>query len=344
MKYKSDPHNWYLYTLLFVTYLLYRLYFWGDIGQHYPHAVLNALGDAIISVITGLGILRLKSKTGLAKSNFYFSSTAIVVGAIIVLYLYHYVIYYLFGQLNAGFDSMFKAVCFQLLDSVAIVIIGSFSTIMDVMKTERFRIERELNQLERENLSVELKYLKAQLDPHFIFNSLNTIFYQLPAKEVAVRQSVSEFSDILRYHMKSNLTTKISIQEEIKYIESYVQFNSKRQKDFVTVKTTYDIEEQSYVIEPLLLLPLVENAFKFCSAEDDKTGEIDIQISVKNKVFEFQLSNTFQPEELDKSEGEGIGLANVRKRLDLSYNKQHRFETRLDIENKTFTCNLRIWA
>ena len=318
MEHNKRTHNGQLYSLLFAIFLFYRLYFWGEISANYHHSLLNALGDVAISIWVGRVLFFLKENRNLSINKFYATGVVIVLASIVALYLYHYCIYLLFGQLAAGFDSMFKAICFQLLDSVAIVVIGSFSIIIDLMKVEKNVYRLALNHLERENLQTELKYLKAQLDPHFVFNSLNTIFYQLKDTESEVKNSVTEFSEILRYHMKSNLQAKITLQEEVKYIKSYIAFNRKRYADFIDIQTSFDIGETDVKIQPLLFLPLVENAFKFSSDDAETVGKVDISLDVDASQIVFEVRNSFNPLGLKNLQGQGIGLDNVKKKVGAS--------------------------
>jgi len=332
-----------LFLLLFAVFFSYRLYFWGEPSKHIFQVLLNALGDTLVSYCSGLLIYNLKLRFTENKKLFYAFSLLTLMLGIAIVYFWHVFVYGLFHMLSNDFLGLFNAICFQLLDSVAIVISGAFAVLIENMNHERNRITQTLNQLNQEKLISEIKYLKARMDPHFVFNSLNTIFYQINDKDKEAKESLVQFSDILRYHLLNSGLEKVYLNDEIKYMKAYIDFQSKRSKDFINVKSQFDIDENDFLIEPLLLMPLIENAFKFVCPEDKHSGWIEIAVSFKQDKFEFNIKNSFDPIAITICKGAQMGLQNVLKRLGLLYNSKHYFKVENEVDLGIYSCNLILW-
>ncbi|MFM9945846.1 MAG: sensor histidine kinase [Bacteroidia bacterium] len=332
-----------LFLVLFLVFFSYRLYFWGEPSKQIYQVLLNALGDAILSYTAGYFIFKIKIGYQNNKWALYSFSSFILLGGIALVYLYHVFIYKAFSMFKTDFIPFFNSVCFQLLDSVAIIITGAFGVVIDKMQFEKKQISTRLADLNQEKLFTELKYLKAQIDPHFIFNSLNTIFYQIKDEDNEAKESVTQFSDILRYHMQSSSQQEVSLNEEMKYIQSYIEFQSKRSKDFLVIKSKFELEENNFQIEPLLLMPLIENAFKYVCPEGIQHGWIDILAKFKANRFEFSIKNSYPLEWIKQNTGAGIGLQNVLKRLEILYQNRHHFEINNMNQQGIYTCNLTLW-
>ena len=184
---------------------------------------------------------------------------------------------------------------------------------------------RLIEKLKGENLITEIAFLKAQVDPHFMFNTLNAM-YALALEEESPKtaDSIIKLSTLMRYNLHDSNEAFISIEKEIDYIEKYIalqklRLNENNQLD-VDIKLDTSVT-QNIKIAPLLLIPFIENAFKF-GVSPSKETEIVIKIHVINNSIELETSNTFYNNAVDR-ELKGIGLQNVKKRLNLLYPKQH---------------------
>lgn len=335
--------NAWLFLVLFLVFFSYRLYFWGEPSKHLAQVLLNALGDTILSYAAGLFVFKLKVLFYARKWPLYLLSFLVLISGIGLVYLYHVFIYRAFHMFSAGFIPFFNSVCFQLLDSVAIIVSGAFAVVIDKMQQEKKKISVRLADLNQEKLMIELKYLKAQMDPHFVFNSLNTIFYQIKDEDREARESITQFSDILRYHLQCSSQDKVSLDEEMNYIQSYIEFQSKRSKDFLQVRSQFELEENDFQIEPLLLMPLIENAFKYVFPEGMQQGWVEIYAGFKSNRFEFSIKNSYPLTGVSKTEGIGFGLKNVLKRLEILYQNRHRFEIHNLDKQGIYACNLTLW-
>jgi sensor histidine kinase YesM len=186
------------------------------------------------------------------------------------------------------------------------------------------------SQLERKNLESELEMLKSQINPHFIFNTLNTIYLLMEQKEdERAKEALLKFSDTLSHQLYDYNKDLIDLDKEVEYLENYVELQRLRHdEDLLDLHCELPERVNSYQIAPMLLIPFVENAFKHSS--NSKGYRVDIRLKAENGVLDFITENTINPYRRPanpngKQEG-GIGLKNVQRRLDLIYPGKHRLD------------------
>ncbi len=174
------------------------------------------------------------------------------------------------------------------------------------------------NQLKIEKREAELKYLKGQINPHFLFNTLNNLYGSSMEKSPGVPNLILKLSDILSYSLYGSTAEKVAVREEIKIIRDYVDLECDRYEDKVSVYWNIDKKLLDIEIAPLLYIPLVENAFKH--GVHEKIGHVDlvIQLIQENNQLLFKVENTYVPL-FQKQNLSGIGLKNLQKRLKLLY-------------------------
>ena len=180
--------------------------------------------------------------------------------------------------------------------------------------------EKRRKEIEQEKLQAELKYLKNQLNPHFLFNALNSIYFLIKKNPDAAAEQLAGFSDLLRYQLYHSTAEKISLHQELENLEKFTALERLRLPEELVIdfKKTANINGET--IAPFLLQPLVENAFKFV---DRNNGFIKMDAILENGTFKFSVRNRYQQSD-KKVKGEGgIGLTNVRRRLELLYPKTH---------------------
>lgn len=183
--------------------------------------------------------------------------------------------------------------------------------------------DREKN-LIREKLSTELKLLRNQINPHFLFNSLNNIYALARKKSDEAPDAIMKLSDLLSFMLYESGKVTIAIQEEIVFLKDYIELQKIRYNDKLTLKITENIDNQHEQISPLLFIPLVENAFKHGVEENTKQSFINIEINLNNKKLRFEIENNYEPS-VEKKKKENIGLTNVKRQLELLYS-EHNFE------------------
>lgn len=183
--------------------------------------------------------------------------------------------------------------------------------------------EKKEEYIVKERISTELTFLKQQVNPHFLFNTLNNIYSLSIKNPEKTPEAILKVSSILRYTLYKSDQTPALLKDEIEIINSYLELQNMRFKDKLPLKYNLSGDVKDYKIEPLIMLPLVENAIKFgVSSKNDSF--INISILIKSNKIEFLISNKVNLKE-GISEHSGIGLKNIRRRLDLIYPDCHQF-------------------
>jgi sensor histidine kinase YesM len=173
--------------------------------------------------------------------------------------------------------------------------------------------------IRNDHLNTELKFLKAQYHPHFLFNALNTIYFQMDEDVAAAKLSVEKFSELLRYQLYDQQQT-VPVSQEIHYLDNFIRLQQARSSEKLRLVTRFDPRLDGQQVYPLLFLPLVENAFKYVGGE----YELDISAALDGNCIEFRVVNSFPADipEVTRAD-KGIGLENLRRRLELLYPGRH---------------------
>lgn len=191
---------------------------------------------------------------------------------------------------------------------------------------EYMKSEKAKQELLVENHNAELKYLKAQLNPHFLFNGINSIYHLIGKNDANAKNTLLKFSNLLRYQLYESNTNTIELHKEINYIEEYIDIEQIRKGSDIHLDFNINIENENNLIKPLLLIPFIENAFKhisnYSNAEDNN---ISIEIEEKNNILKLYIENSKDNFTHLKKSG-GIGLKNVKKRLDLLYKNKYTLD------------------
>jgi two-component system, LytTR family, sensor kinase len=177
--------------------------------------------------------------------------------------------------------------------------------------------EKEKN-LAREKLEAELKFLRAQTNPHFLFNTLNNIYALARKKSDETADVVMKLSKLLRFMLYESREDRITLAEELRIIEDYIELEKIRYGDRLKVQVQKNIDNSSQKIAPLLLLPFIENAFKHGASETRHQSFIDIAITLRDGNLFFSVQNSKDSDE-QRELKENIGLGNVRRQLQLMY-------------------------
>lgn len=195
--------------------------------------------------------------------------------------------------------------------------------------------------LQKEKLEAELKFLRTQTNPHFLFNTLNNIYALARKKSDDTAPVVMKLSKLLRFMLYESRNDSISIAEEIRVLEDYIELERIRYNERLTVQFNKSIDCDSQAIAPLILLPFVENAFKHGASEARFTSYIYIDVELEDGQLQFKVENS-KDEEQEKPITENIGLSNVRRQLELMY-PEHRLQVQNE-KNKFYihlTINLK---
>lgn len=189
---------------------------------------------------------------------------------------------------------------------------------------EKIRFQRYLAAVEKEKSKNELDFLKAQFNPHFLFNSINSIYGHIEKGNGTARNMLLTFSEMLRYQLYECNTEKISIDKEVNYIRNYVTLQQTRKEASLVVNVDIDDSVKGFMIAPLLFIAFIENAFKYVSTYDTVENRVEVTMYRQDNDLVFRAMNTKDMHIRTLPESRGIGIANVKRRLELLYPGKHK--------------------
>ena len=199
------------------------------------------------------------------------------------------------------------------------------------------------NETERKHLASELQLLKAQLNPHFLFNTFNNLYVLALQKSDKTPMLISKMSDLFHYILYECNAVEVPVSKEIKLIDDYIQLEKLRYSSRLSVKFVKDIECEGCRIPPMLIYTFVENCFKHGSSPDPEKPWIHLVIRVRRNSFEFEATNSITASNgINEGVVDGVGLSNIKRRLELIYPKRHELVIRK--ENGQFHVRLGIWG
>lgn len=195
---------------------------------------------------------------------------------------------------------------------------------------DNFEKERKLAQIEKDSLTNELKFLKSQIQPHILFNSLNGLYDYTLSKSDKAPELVLQLSSVLRYVLYETTSTLVPLSKELNFLEDYVALQRMQLEGRGIIQFT--INKHANItplkIAPFLLIPFIENSFKHSLSSKEKDIFIQIQIDIKDNTIHLLTENNFETVSANTEDlmTKGIGLKNVQKRLNLLYPNQHQLE------------------
>lgn len=194
----------------------------------------------------------------------------------------------------------------------------------------------QLEKIKANQAKTELEFLKSRYHPHFLFNALNTIYFQVDEENRKAKQGIEQLSELLRYQLY-NIGEKVTMKEEINYLKSYIAFQQLRMSKRLVLTSYFDPRLKEQKIHPLLFQPLVENAFKHVRGN----YKINIELRVLENKIRCTIENTLgETSAADTPRGKGIGIGNLRRRLDILYPGEYDLTT--EQVNELFVAKLTI--
>jgi len=210
----------------------------------------------------------------------------------------------------------------QYGDSDALIIIAFFYFPLLFILIARwvFKQTRSILTLKNENAKTELLHLKSQVNPHFFFNMLNNLYGLVGTDAKKAQDLILKLSDMMRYSIYEGEKDLVTLEEEVEYLKNYIELHKMRYRKTIDIKFTNDISENCKVM-PLLFIILLENAFKHGVENLRKDAFVYVNISTQGDDIQFSVENNFDPSEVP--EKPGIGLKNLKRRLELGYLNKH---------------------
>jgi len=261
---------------------------------------------------------------------FFLIATCSAVGMTITYLIYYFTSIYIFYPQE--FNELKEKNTFYKVTQEFFIIFWTYmipllcASTMKVM-SDRFRSETKLKAIKQEKLNTELNFLRSQINPHFLFNVMNTIYFQISKENKNARALVEIISDMLRYQLYECNAPQVSIEKEIEYLNNFIYINQFR-KDFNgRIEVLKDDHFLNKKIAPLLIQPMVENAFNYLDKySSEKIMRINLRTSEDNKfILEISNQTELMPNDTETYTNEDEGLANFIRRLEIIYPERYQF-------------------
>lgn len=188
-----------------------------------------------------------------------------------------------------------------------------------------FQLEARKKEIENEKLTAELRFLKAQINPHFLFNTLNNLYYLAFTQSPNTTVVIDKLSQMMRYMIYDSNHPKVPLSKEIEYMENYISLEKLRLDDQVPITFEVTGNPLGVMIEPFLFITFLENAFKH-GVSTAAPSWVEISIALTQSRCTYTVKNSMVPRKTDAIDKSGIGLQNLRRRLELSYPSQHTLQ------------------
>jgi len=226
---------------------------------------------------------------------------------------------------------------FSFLNQLVIVVV---STIFQLLQN-RVRRDRQRQQLQNMQNEAQLNFLKTQINPHFLFNTLNNIYALSVIRSEKTPAMILKLSELLRYVIYDGREKRVLLEQEINHIKKFIELFQMKSENELNITMQVEGSPNGLRIEPMILIPIVENCFKHTDFDTNPGAYVKIILAIHNKSIKFITLNTKDESDLQKDKTGGVGLENIKKRLDLNYfnqyeliiqNKKQIFEVNLSME------------
>lgn len=242
----------------------------------------------------------------------------------IVLFVVLFIVYFLFISGLTGFLSGYMDLPLNPQEAVTTIVFMWVYSVVFIGARSYRQNRRRQRELEMQKTQAELQALKTQVNPHFMFNTLNNLYgTALSGDAYRTAAGIEQLSSVMRHITDASQREVIPVEQELRFVEDIVELHRMRlpNTDTIQIETVIDWDEKPAQIAPLLLNPLIENAFKYGISMQNPCF-VRIRLEVHNRVLHLEIENSV-PARTNLEKGTGLGLANVRKRLNLAYLNQH---------------------
>lgn len=214
---------------------------------------------------------------------------------------------------------------FHIIRALSMVAFVNFISITLLLANAlKVNAENE-KKLKEEKLGTEIKLLKAQINPHFIFNALNNIYSLTYTKSEMAPESILKLSEMLRYVFYDCSSDHVKMGSEIEYISNYIAFQKMKSEHKQNIEFDFNDIKKDIDIAPMLFIPLIENAFKYSKIEEFKDTYVNMKLSSDKDSIYFEITNSI-PSQTTALSGNGVGIKNVQQRLGILYPDKHKLD------------------
>jgi len=223
-------------------------------------------------------------------------------------------------------------------DALIIVAFVYFPVLFFLITRWIFKQTKSILTLKNEKAKTELMHLKSQVNPHFFFNMLNNLYGWVDKDPVKAKELIITLSEMMRYSIYEGEKNTVTLDEEAAYMQKYIELHRMRYHKEIDIEFTIDIAADSVQVMPLLFIILLENAFKHGVENLREHAFVHVKMTATNKHVSFEIKNNFDHKETPNTPG--IGIQNLKRRLELVYPKKHSLVLDSDTENGVYTAKL----
>jgi two-component system, LytTR family, sensor kinase len=338
------------HILFWLCYLLYEGLIWGMVDEEYRQRIVSAsielpvkIGATYFTLYILIDRLLIQKKYTLFLLWLIISMACFGVFLRILNYYTIYPLYYPQGTTAPLF--FFPKVFISIFVITSLVgMVGSFHLIKHWYNHQQASqlLKQTAQQLEKENLESELKLLKSQINPHFLFNTLNNLYVLTLNQSSRAPEMVHKLSELMSYMLYDSNQYEVPLQKELEYIQNYISLEKIRYDSRLDISFNVYESIEGINIAPLIILPFVENSFKHGVSNQISKGWVRIDISVQDDQLVVKVENSKTINDIDKviKPASGIGLQNVKKRLELIY--PNRYQLQLVDEEESYLVVLKL--
>lgn len=340
------------HVIFWTVYFIFNTLRWGSYYNDYIYSLkANLLGFPIHMALCYFTIYFLIPKFIYNRKFFFF--ILLLISSIFLMVFLKYELTYLLISNNVWPEGpeetsnfSFNYILVMMLGELYVIsFVTAIKIIIDWMSENKRAAKLEKTQLE-----TELRFLRSQISPHFFFNTLNNIYSLSLSKSNKTPETILKLSELMRYLLYETKPSLQCLKKEINCIQNYLDLEKIRYGEKLGVKLKVEGDTENKKLAPMLLIPFIENAFKHGAHKSIKEAVIKIDLIIKNDILYFRICNSLpKPEEIvtfytqhheDLPSG-GIGIANVRKRLSLGYNKED-YDLKITEEETKFLVDLKL--
>lgn len=210
-----------------------------------------------------------------------------------------------------------------------LIVFLSLSMIVPIiyLVMDRYKQKEKFMELRDASIRAELGLLKSQINPHFFFNTLNNLYVLAAEKSDLTQEVIYKLSEMMRFTIYEGRKESVSVKDEINYLNHYIQLHQLRYKNKVDVQFQTEVSSLEQRIPPLLFINLLENAFKHGAETLTEHAYIHLKLLSKPEQLIFTIENNFEKEAVKKKSRKGIGIENLKRRLDLLFPNSHYYQT-----------------
>lgn len=305
------------FWIVFVT--VFTLFFGSKYGyeESFKDVVRESLSYALVVYVNILFLIpRFLLRRKYGQYIFYLLCSLVVMVPVhsAVEYYNFYNVEELKGQVR------FERLAFFSLINISLVLALTTGLKLGM---EWFSQQQRNQELERERLQAELKFLKSQINPHFLFNTLNNLYALSLQKSDKAPEMILKLSEMMRYLLYESNEKMVPLANEIRCMENYIELERIRQDERTRIQLEINCKENGKMIAPLLFIPFLENSFKHGVNSAIEAGWIHIRLDEKDGALFFEVENNKPAKPMKKGSENGIGLQNVKRRLELIYPQKH---------------------